>query len=1046
MSANEVKDAPRPKRARRRWLRAAMRALRILILLFAFTFIVTGFFLNKIGLPDFAKQRVVEYLRAKGWEAEFSRLRLRWSRGIVADDVHVRRTNDLRGPHLFVRQAECGIDWTGWRKLKVDVRSFKIREGRIVWLLHKGGEAHPPFVLNKATGELYFERNDEWDLRFLNGELLGTQVHFTGKIANGSLIREWRVGEKRRGPRRDPIALWEEVVRNVTELRFGAQPELDGHFSGDAADFRTLEGNLRFRVPFLTSRWGSGTNVLLTTRLFPEKGEAVVQADVALTAGEVATPWGSANELRLNLEFEPQYTNAWPTNYNLACEVKNARTRWGIADYALLTARLFPCPTNKSIAQSEIRALANNVRSPHGDAASANFKVLATHPYTNWQPSLVSGSGEIDGAVTQFGRAAETKLEFSGQIPAESEWFLTNTNLSWLERVRTVPFKTRVEFTRLKLTNAEAATLDAIVDWRWPLLNATANGSLYGGNLKAKVELNAETMDCVFDGDSTFDVHQVAPLLGTNTQRFMRSYSWQLPPHFRAAGRVTLPPWTNSLPKLNDEMLRNLSLAGFFDVGSGAYKSVAFTSAQSPFTFTNNVWRVENLALTRPEGRLRGTYTSLPDKKEFHWKFHSTIDPRVFRSFFDTNAARVFDLFELTVPPTVEGEAWGNWRKPERTGVNARVHAFDFKFRSESFDEVSGNLFYTNQFLGVINPQVKRAVVEKGEAPGIGVDFDRQRVWFTNAFGNLNPQVVARCINRQTGRIMADYIFDEAPTARLNGSVEFRKGSDEDDLHFEVSGGAFRWKDFRFQQISGNIDWVGRTMVLTNMQGFLHGGRAAGHAHFAFPRKRGAEFSFRLSVAEIDLHSLMTDLNGKTNKLEGILNGQLTVVAGNTEQPNSWMGYGKVHLRDGLIWDFPVFGLFSPILNTIAPGLGNSRAKQGSGEFLITNSVISTRDFDIQATAMRMHFAGTLDFEKRINSRVEAELLRDLPGIGLLLSKILWPVTKIFEYEVTGTLGDPKAEPLYMIPKVLLFPLQPLKILKDIVTPAPVPPPPKSPE
>ena len=235
-------------------------------------------------------------------------------------------------------------------------------------------------------------------------------------------------------------------------------------------------------------------------------------------------------------------------------------------------------------------------------------------------------------------------------------------------------------------------------------------------------------------------------------------------------------------------------------------------------------------------------------------------------------------------------------------------------------------------------------------------------------------------------------------------------------------------------------------MVLTNMQGFLHGGRAAGHAHFAFPRKRGAEFSFKLSVAEVDFHSLMSDLNGKTNRLEGMLNGELTVVAANTEQPNSWMGYGNVHLRDGVIWEIPVFGLFSPILNTIVPGLGNSRAKQGSGEFLITNSVISTKDLDIQATAMRMHFAGTLDFEKRINSRVEAELLRDLPGIGLLVSKILWPVTKIFEYEVTGTLGEPKAEPLYIIPKVLLIPLQPLKILKDIVTPAPVPPPPKPPQ
>jgi len=1047
VSATEAKDGP--KRAKRRWLRAALRSLRILLLLLVFGIVVTGFFLNKIGLPDFARDRVIQYLRSKGWEAEFSRLRLRWGRGIVADEVHVRRTNDLRGPHLFVQEAICGLDFGSWRSPKLDVRSFKIRGGRIVWLLSKHGEAHPPFVLNNATGEVYFERNDQWDLRFLDGELLGTQVHLTGRIANGTLIREWRAGQKRRGPRRDPVELWENIVRHVTELRFSAQPDLDGHFQGDAADFRTFEGNLRFRVPFLTSRWGSGTNVLLTTRLFPESGQAVVQADVALTAGEVNTPWGQANELRLNLEFEPRYTNAWPTNFNLACEVKEARSRWGTAEYALLTARLTPCPTNMAIAQSEVRGLANKVRSPYGDAARATFKVSGTHPYTNWQPGRLSGAGELGDATTRFGSAAETRVEFSAQIPPESEWFLMETNRPWPERLRTLPFRSQFQFTELKLTNAEAAAAAAQVDWSWPMLKTKANGVLYGGAFDLAAEVNAETMDCVFKADSTFDVHRIAPLLGTNAQRFMRNYSWQSPPHFSAEGRLTLSPWTNSLPQIGEEGLESLSLAGFFDVGPGAYKSFAFNAALSPFTFTNNVWRVENLTVIRPEGRLQGAYTSWPQRKEFHWKFRSTVDPGAFRSFFETNGALAFDLFELTVPPTVEGEVWGNWRNPERTGVNAHVHAFDFKFRGEPIDEVSGTLMYTNFFLAVLQPVVKRAVVEKGEAPGVGIDFKGDRLWFTNAFGNLNPQVVARCIGRQTGRIMADYIFDEAPTTRLNGSVDLRKGSDEDDLHFEISGDAFRWKDFRFQQLAGNIDWIGRTMVLTNMQGIFHGGRVAGHAHFAFPRKKGAEFSFKLAVAEVDFHSLMSDLSderSRTNRLEGVLNGELTVVAGNTEQANSWMGYGKVHLRDGLLWDFPVFGLFSPILNTIVPGLGNSRAKQGSGEFLITNSVISTKDLDIQATAMRMHFEGTVDFEKRINSRVEAELLRDLPGIGLVVSKILWPVTKIFEYEVTGTLGEPKAEPLYMIPKVLLFPLQPFKILKDVFTPAPLEKPPaKSP-
>jgi hypothetical protein len=82
---------------------------------------------------------------------------------------------------------------------------------------------------------------------------------------------------------------------------------------------------------------------------------------------------------------------------------------------------------------------------------------------------------------------------------------------------------------------------------------------------------------------------------------------------------------------------------------------------------------------------------------------------------------------------------------------------------------------------------------------------------------------------------------------------------------------------------------------------------------------------------------------------------------------------------------------------------------------------------------MRMRFGGTVDFDRRIDGRMEAELLRNVPGIGLVISKILWPVTKIFEYKITGTLEQPKTEPVYLIPKVILFPLQPIKTIKDLL-------------
>jgi hypothetical protein len=216
------------------------------------------------------------------------------------------------------------------------------------------------------------------------------------------------------------------------------------------------------------------------------------------------------------------------------------------------------------------------------------------------------------------------------------------------------------------------------------------------------------------------------------------------------------------------------------------------------------------------------------------------------------------------------------------------------------------------------------------------------------------------------------------------------------------------------------------------LNGSLITGRAAGEAHFDFSAKTGADFSFKVVAAETDLAEVLAGF-GRTNKVEGFLSGELVVTSGNTSNLHSWNGHGRVNVRDGLLWDLPMFGMFSPILNAFMPGLGNSRAREATATYTITNSVVHSRDVDVQATAMRMHFAGTADFTGKVNARVEAEFFRDFPGIGLLLSKVLWPVAKVFEYEVTGTLGNPKAEPVYVIPKLLLFPLQPFKTIRDLM-------------
>src|SRR3954451_19807821 len=144
-----------------------------------------------------------------------------------------------------------------------------------------------------------------------------------------------------------------------------------------------------------------------------------------------------------------------------------------------------------------------------------------------------------------------------------------------------------------------------------------------------------------------------------------------------------------------------------------------------------------------------------------------------------------------------------------------------------------------------------------------------------------------------------------------------------------------------------------RHLSLTNVHGTFRTGQIAGNADFYFQSDNRSVFTFNISAADVDLHTFVQQTGLKTNKLEGSLTGEVHVTRGVTENWRSVDGNGRLQLKDGLLWDIPVFGVFSPVLNTIIPGLGNSRAKEGTASFVMTNGTLFTKDLEIRASAMR---------------------------------------------------------------------------------------------
>jgi hypothetical protein len=441
-------------------------------------------------------------------------------------------------------------------------------------------------------------------------------------------------------------------------------------------------------------------------------------------------------------------------------------------------------------------------------------------------------------------------------------------------------------------------------------------------------------------------------------------------------------------------------------------------------------WRLPDLEAARPAGQLRLAHVSNDRTKDFYFKVFVAMDPRALRPVLSTNAQRGLDYFTFTQPPVVKAEIWGTLRQPDSIGFAGSVALTNATFREQSADAVVTQIHYTNRVLEFIEPRLWRGT-QAMSATRITADFNIWRIHFTNGYSTADPMVVARAIGPQVERALEPYRFTQAPIARVNGYAPL-KGSVDADLRFAVEGRAFEWWKLQVPRISGDLHWWRDTLSLTNMQSEFYWGNANGHANFDFlPEHPGTDFSFTVNVANVNLAMLMADLLTRTNELEGWLSGQLVVTHANSADSNSWQGYGRAGLKDGLLWQIPIFGVLSKPLDSLVPGLGNSRFTEAKGKFKITDSVIHSDNLEMRAPTMRLQYKGQVARDGRVDARVEAELLRDTWLIGRVVSLALWPVTKMLEYRITGTLEEPKSEPVY-IPRLFLIPLSPLQTIEDL--------------
>lgn len=1021
--------AKQPKSTRlRRWMRWSMR----LGLVIGLTFLGLFLYLNQVGLPDFAKSLLQAELRANGLNLEFDRLRWRLERGLVAEGIELEITRTNAQPSLVAEELKIRLNRQALLKGKPEIVSVLLSNGQLgLPLLAEDSLQALQFEVSDVQTKLSFPSPNLWLLDNFHASCLGIHLTLEAEITNAFALKSWQA---KRPPRSGPPT-WPKVLRQILEIRndiqFDGTPTLSIKLNGDAARPEKSTADMNLVCESMDSPWGNIKDFSLQVSAIEPESESATEFATrwTLSIGQMDNENGSLR----NLLFSGNFTHHARTG---AIRSANWTLNSGPANHPLTTLQsvqvigtTHPTQARAEWLQSAMEIVLQNVAFKDGESQRIRLSANLNHQNLDWRTAEGSWNAHLNDTTTKWADVGHCTV--IGNIRPSPTRLPASPSLAgpW-KQIENLDLTLQISTENVSGKTIQADSLDLALAWSPPSLEIqNIRGKLYRGGLDFSGSLGALDRRVALEGTFDFDVHQIMHLLTEKGQRWLRQYQFEEPPQVHVNAGVTLPKWDDPNPDWRGEVKPSMAINGGFTVGKAAFRTVPVSAASSSLQFTNMMWRLPDLRVERPEGTLHLDYQCDASTQDYHWKIDTLVDYHALKPLLSPGQQKGLAMFKFTAPVRTVGTIWGRWYSPELTRLKTVIETSDFHFRDVPIETLETDLAYVNGLL-----TAKNTLVERSEgflsADQLQYNTRTQLLTLTNALSTADTAAVAKMIGPHIERSFQSYRFSEPPKITANGIIPIEDMSAA-DAHFEVSGGPFSFWRFNVPEINARVDWIGRDVKIQDAKAPFYEGTLDGDMTLHLKRGRGADFSLDAIVRDADLNELFTEVLSPESKSEGRLSGHLVIQSGQTDDWDSWQGKGQVKLKEGFLWDTPLFGIFSPMLNTLSPGLGSSRAGSGEADFSITDSIIRTSNLVIQEPATRLQYQGDLDFEGNLDARVEAELLRDAPMVGRVVSMALWPVSKLFVYNIKGNLREPEAEPVYVLPKFLMNPIHSLRNRKD---------------
>ena len=472
--------------------------------------------------------------------------------------------------------------------------------------------------------------------------------------------------------------------------------------------------------------------------------------------------------------------------------------------------------------------------------------------------------------------------------------------------------------------------------------------------------------------------------------------------------------------QLGPAPLKNVGwhLSGEFEIWDGYYKDapvphMSLTLALDPHRL--RLFKMKGEAgIGRGRGPLEGevSYNFLDGAMFLDLK--GGFDPAVAGRVLSGTPEAVLRRFEFPGnPPSISIKA-EQVRKDGELSFRAGLNCGEVVYHGTKLNHCSAEIVYTNQILSVTNLLAERGEEQlsghaRRDPSGDTVELDLR--------SSLHPAALARILHPDGGHVLSSFRFYGTNQLVLSGVVDVRDQK-RHRLSGTFSGSDVAWRWLGMDALDFSFELQGNSLMIPNIRGREDEGVVAGSLLLKdLDQPETSFFYTQLKGYDLNLFNLVNvGLDTTNNPYSGNLNFSLDlsggVYEGSEEETSrdSYKGKGSISITEGHLLELPLLGGLSRILNRVVDGVGYVEQTDFSAEFNIRDRRIFSENLFLKGNVVSVKGGGYLGFNQKLKIDLQVKLLSE----GILseaLQLITWPITKLIEIRVRGTLSDPEWEP-----------------------------------